>query len=182
MNFRVSFNWYAAHKNFLYLWLMLKLTNAFVGLLLLAGPVFSQKRNVIVTLTCTYPYCGGARPTEEMMADAQKPKPYAEKLVVVVSKTGKVDSAKTDKSGVLKLKLKAGTYMLCESWRFRKSGPQNEPLSSFDTECLKTEWSKTITTFTVGKKAVVVKDVAPIEFQCNWRLPCLKDGNRAVPE
>src|SRR5581483_9411013 len=89
----------------------------------------AQKKTISSKITCIQPYCGGARPTPQMEADAQKPKPYTSKMIIIVSDKGKVDSAKTDASGLLKKKLDQGNYKLYESWRHYKSTPNGESVS-----------------------------------------------------
>ena len=54
----------------------------------------SQKKLVSTQINYMQPYCGGARPTPEIIADAEKSKPYANKTIVIVSAKGKVPPGK----------------------------------------------------------------------------------------
>ena len=81
---------------------------------------FGQKKTVLVSLSYYQPYCGGARPSRDMQEEATKPKPYANKMVIVISAAGKVDSVKSNTNGVIKLRLKRGTYKIYETWRYYK--------------------------------------------------------------
>lgn len=130
----------------------------------------------------TQPYCGGARPSKQMEADAQKAKPYANKMVILVSATGKVDSVKTKNDGTFSAKLKPGTYKLYEAWRFYKLSPAADNLSNYSTECLKNEWTKNICLLTVTKQNFSIKEINPITAWCDWNRPCLKEEKKQMPE
>lgn len=163
---------------------MFRLNLTFVSLILLSvGSVYGQKKAVSIKFSFTVPYCGGARPSQEILAEAEKPKPYANKTVIVVLlQTGKADSAKTNPEGVLKLKLKKGDYKLYEPWRYYKSNQNGEPMAGFDKDCLKSEWEKQTFDAEVTRKGVKVTEVNPIVRECGWRQPCLIEGSRRLPE
>ena len=42
-----------------------------------------KKKTVLLTVKYTQPYCGGARPTPEMVKAASEPKVYANKILVL---------------------------------------------------------------------------------------------------
>jgi hypothetical protein len=136
---------------------------------------FSQKRAVSVPVTCLIPYCGGARPTKEILAEAEKPKPYSEKTIIFVS-NGRVDSARTDKAGILKKKLSAGKYRLLESWRYYHGTPDGTPLSNFDNQCLKTEWEKEFAILSVAKKSQKLEKKFDITEHCDRQKPCILES------
>jgi len=69
--------------------------------------VFSQK-NVYLELSQEQKYCGGAKPSPEILARYEKPLPYINKKLILVSANGKTDSVKTISKGFLKIKLKLG--------------------------------------------------------------------------
>lgn len=123
-------------------------------------------------ITYIQPYCGGARPTPEIIAEAEKPKPYSNRSIIIISENGKVDSAKTDKNGMLKKSLKAGKYKLYEAWRFYKSTANGYPLSNFDKDCLSKEWQKEFRTVTVSKSKITEESKELITIHCDWSLPC----------
>src|SRR4051812_22262680 len=107
----------------LYLYLDMRLKTSLIIFLFSSFACFSQKKSITAKITYTEPYCGGARPTKEIEAEAKKEKPYAKKTIILVSSEGKIDSIKTNSSGIIKYKLKPGNYKLFESWRYYKTSP-----------------------------------------------------------
>lgn len=147
-------------------------------ILLLAGYLsFAQKKNITVKITYKEPYCGGARPSEEMLEKAQLAKPYAKKKVVLVSDQGKTKVLKTDTNGEIKTKLKAGTYKIYEAWRYTKKTANGMPLQNFDSECLKLEWQKEIFLIKVGDN-ISIELKNEIILSCPWAIPCILDSFR----
>ena len=142
---------------------------------------FGQKKTVLVSLSYYQPYCGGARPSRDMQEEATKPKPYANKMVIVISAAGKVDSVKSNTNGVIKLRLKRGTYKIYETWRYYKTS-QEGPIANYDTECLKAEWQKEYYTITFSKKELAIVEVNQIINNCGWNRLCLKDEFKQVPD
>ena len=134
---------------------------------------YSQK-NVYLELTQDQKYCGGAKPPPEILAQYEKPLLYADKKLIIVSANGKIDSAKTDPKGVLKLKLKPGSYKLYEPWRYHKRTPDGTDIKNFDKECLQKVWAKVdISIDTKKKKQVIVVDIDPLF--CMHEIPCIKN-------
>jgi hypothetical protein len=155
----------------------------FLLLFLMGFSLAGQKKSVSIKITFLQPYCGGARPTKEMLAESQKPKPYAKKTIVIVSEEGKIDSARTNNSGILKLKLKAGQYKLFETWRYFNSTPAQLPVKDFDKDCLKPEWQKEIKTVVVTSKKAEVIHKNDIIIACPWNVPCiLESAKPPIPE
>ncbi len=143
----------------------------FIILLFIPLIQFSQK-NVYLELAQEQKYCGGAKPPKEILAQYEKPLPYADKKLIIVSSNGKVDSTKTDAKGVLKLKLKSGSYKLYEPWRYHKTSPDGTDIKKYDTECLKNVWSKVdISIDTKKKKQVIKVDLDPVF--CMHEIPCI---------
>ena len=124
------------------------------------------------------PYCGGARPTEEIIKDAENLKPYANKTIVIISSSNKIDSTKTSESGLFKKNLKPGNYKLLEAWRYYKKADGGLAVSDFDVECLKTEWQKEIKEISVTKTDVKISDKNPIVVICPWNLPCILESHK----
>ncbi len=147
-----------------------------VLLMLFAFVCFSQAKQVSLQINYMQPYCGGARPSAEMLAEAQKPKPFANKTIIVVSKKGRADSAKTNTNGELVLKLKKGSYKIYESWRYYKKGASGLKLADFDKECLKSEWNKETKEIIVSKKEFKVIDKNEIVEECPWNLTCILES------
>ncbi|MBA3662693.1 MAG: hypothetical protein H0W61_00595 [Bacteroidetes bacterium] len=144
--------------------------------LLVAGPACSQKKMHKIKVSCIQPYCGGARPSPEMVADGEKIRAYVEKTVILVSEKGKVDSAKTDKDGNINKKLAIGTYKLFEPWRYYKKTQSGDAIKDFDKECLKTEWKKHFMEVTITKSTLTQKSDSPIILNCSWDAPCLLES------
>lgn len=141
--------------------------------LILGFSALAQKKSVTLELSYYEPYCGGARPSDEILAEAQKPKPYAGKKVVLISSSGKADTLSTDAKGKIKVKLKSGEYTLMEAWRYYKRSFNGAPLEHFDKECLKAEWVKTIALISVGKKKTKISFTNELTNYCEWSIPCL---------
>lgn len=138
----------------------------------------SQKKLVSTQINFMQPYCGGARPTPEIQADAQKAKPYSNRTIVAVSNKGKVDSAKTNTEGTFKINLKPGTYKLFEAWRYYKKADGGLAVSDFDQECIKAEWKKEIKEVIVSKTEIKVTDKNEIIQICPWNLPCILESHK----
>lgn len=144
---------------------------------------FAQKVQGSFTVTCIQPYCGGARPSPEMEAEAQKPKPYANQTIALVSDKGKKLYLKTNADGVVKCSLKPGRYMLYEKWRFKKTGPNGKALNQFDADCLKAEWKKDFAVLVVNEKDFIYNESSGIHMPCYFAIPCLLERYRPnIPE
>ncbi|MEO6304003.1 MAG: hypothetical protein ABIP51_12605 [Bacteroidia bacterium] len=138
----------------------------------------SQKKLVSGQINYTQPYCGGARPTPEMLEDAQRAKPYANKTIIIISGKGKVDSVKTNNGGEFKTTLKIGNYKLFEAWRYYKKAAQGMVVSDFDIECQKIEWKKEIKEILITKTDIKVTDKNEIIETCPWNLPCILESHK----
>lgn len=147
------------------------------------GILKSQKEKITLVFTYKSQYCNGARPTPEMLLEAEKSKVYANKTIVIVSDKFKVDSGKTDAKGQLKIKIKKGNYNVYEAWKFYKLGPGGADVSKFDKECLKMEWERPLYTISKEAKKTRIDASGEILEQCPWTLPCLRPENMGpIPE
>ncbi len=155
---------------------------AVIALVLMHISIQAQKKLITIPFTYIQPYCGGARPSPEMVAEALVPKLYSNYSIIIVSSKGKIDSSKTNEKGVLIKKLKPGAYKLIEAWRYYKKAPQNLPLSYFDINCLKTEWTKEIKEVTITKKEIKVISKNDIYFDCEWKLSCMLEEHKHMPQ
>jgi hypothetical protein len=143
----------------------------------------SQKKKFTLVVTSEKPYCGGAKPTAEMIKAAKKPVLFSNKTLVLVRTDGIIDSVRTDSAGKLNLKLAHGTYHLFESWRHYKTSPGKKDLTGFDKDCLLAEWDRPNKIIVVSRSGFQVKDSATIVQYCDWRLPCLAEGSNVnVPQ
>lgn len=139
---------------------------------------FSQKKAISGQINFRQPYCGGARPSAEMLAEAEKSKPYADRTIIIVSHKGKVDSTKTDATGTFKIDLKVGKYKVFESWRYYKKAAGGMLVSDFDAECLKKEWKKEIKEIIVTKQETKISDKNEIVDICPRDLPCILESHK----
>lgn len=156
---------------------MARLKHLFFILFFLAGFVLpAQKKTVRLELSYYEPYCGGARPTDEMMAEAQRPKPFATRKLILLAKSGKVDTVMTDALGKVKLRLKKGDYTLMEPWRYYRASFNGAPIDRFDSECLKNEWTKATVKISVTAKKATVVFTNELHNYCDWAVPCLLES------
>ncbi|MBL7917188.1 MAG: hypothetical protein JNM96_02250 [Bacteroidia bacterium] len=148
--------------------------------LILCGFLFESCKQVKQTVSLTYiqPYCGGARPTEEMEKDAATPKPYATKKITLVSESGKIFNLETDEKGNLNLKLKDGIYKMYEPWRFNKGTPDGTEFKRFDNNCLNQEWNKEFSVLEVKGNTAKLKEVYTIYNYCDFNLPCILESQK----
>ena len=140
--------------------------------------MLSQKK-IKLQLKQQQQYCGGARPTPEILAKYEKPLPYANKKLVMVSSTGKTDTVKTGENGKLTLKLKNGTYKLYEAWRYYKKSPDGTDLKNYDTTCLKSHWEKADVLIEIKKRKKKITNEIDAVY-CPHTVPCLL--NPHMPE
>lgn len=143
----------------------------FLLLILFPLSLISQtKVNVQIMQKGTY--CGGARPNPEILAQHEKPKPFANKKLVLVASNSKTCTATTNANGYLKIKLKAGSYKVYEVWRYYKKTPDGTDIKNFDPECLKLAWEKIDMTIDAQKK---MQDVIIFidDAYCPHTIPCL---------
>jgi len=140
---------------------------------------FSQKKIVKFKMTQYISYCGGAKPSPEIVTKLNAPVPYANKTLIYVSDKNKIDSTVTNAKGVLNIKLAYGTYKFFEPWKYYKQIPYGEIESNIKMDCLVLEWAKPDMQITVGKKIEYdeYKLLYPI---CSYRFPCLI--NKHLPQ
>jgi hypothetical protein len=140
--------------------------------------LFSQQK-IKLELKQQYEYCGGARPSPEILAKYEKPLPYANRKLIMVSASGKIDSVQTDANGKLNLKLKDGTYNLYEAWRYYKRTPDGNSFNSYDTSCLVNHWAKVdVTIFIKKRNSKITSNID--KAYCPHTIPCLR--NPHLPE
>ncbi len=143
----------------------------FLFLILFPLSLLSQTK-VNIQIMQKQHYCGGARPNPEILAEHEKPKPFANKKLVLVSANGKTCTTTTNANGYLKIKLKAGSYKVYEEWRYTKKTPDGTDMKNFDAECLKLAWAKVDITIDAQKKAQnIIIDID--DAYCMHTIPCL---------
>ncbi len=150
----------------------------FLTLNLFAGVYLSQT-TFSFEITYTQSYCGGVEPTQEMLNEANTPKPYSNYTLFFKNKKGKIDSATTNDKGLIFIKLKKGNYQMFEGWKLKNSSPNNDPIKNFDVECLKNYWGKPISQFKICKRKIIATKDNPnpqkIQFNllCDYAQPCI---------
>lgn len=155
----------------------------FCFVLLNCSAALAQKKLVKVVVLAQPSYCGGAPPSEEIMAEMTKPKPYASKKMYLVSEKGKARVVKTGMNGSFCIKLAEGTYKLMEAWKHKRVSPNGESIEHFDKTCLKTEWEKETLQIMVLKNEITITGKNDITLYCDWAYPCLLEAYRqALPE
>ena len=152
--------------------------------LLQTGKIFSQqqgkKHAVSGIITHTRSFCGGARPTDEMLEKFNTPQPLAGKKLYI--RSGAVNNLKkriiqtivSDSTGHFTVYLPAGTYCLIQEPQIKKLNvePYRKSQSQFitlDEACLKRWWSECLLTFTVGSSG-------RNDLKINFNAPCFTDG------
>lgn len=153
-----------------------------IYILIFNQQVNAQKKNsccnISGTVTSTSQYCGGAEPSRELLDEYGRPKPMAGKELFV--KAGKenskknkiVCSFKTDSLGNFKFQLAKGSYCIVEKSKTATLViPENDATSTWDVNCLKTEYSKCDC-----QLEVTDKDLSGIQINfhtpCPWSVPC----------
>ncbi|MBC7696001.1 MAG: hypothetical protein H7141_11215 [Burkholderiales bacterium] len=132
----------------------------------------AQSKKIKVTLVQYIPYCGGAKPTAEIIKSAEKPVAYANKKLIYISDKQKTDTIITDKSGNIVKTLPYGTYKFFTPWKFYKTVPPGTKENNLQMDCLKEEWVKEDLKITVSKKITV--DVNNLKYPaCLHKFPCL---------
>jgi hypothetical protein len=129
-------------------------------------------------VTATYSYCGGARPSDEMLAELNRPKPLADKKLFI--KTGSSNSKSnsaikeftTDADGHFTIALEKGTYCIVEE---NKSAsmiiPASDANHKWDVNCLTKEYERCDFQLNINKQP----DSISINFliPCEWNKPCV---------
>ena len=160
---------------------------------------FSQKtgglKPVRVTvngkLMQTSSYCGGAQPSAEMLAEVQKPVPYANKVFYV--RKGKVNSTKaevitsftTDANGEFSFVITPGTYSIIQEKQLKSlksSDLKSNGDQVVDAKCMKTWWTKPFYLLEVKTENVTIPDWS-IHHPCFVKgdIPCISYNGPMPP-
>jgi hypothetical protein len=108
-----------------------------------------RKVSVKAYITATEDYCGGARPSDEMLRDMSTEKPLSDKVLYIkigtVNKsTNKtVKKVKTDVNGRFEVMLSPGvTYYFIEEWKSKVFiAPKNTHEITWDISCLRKKYA-----------------------------------------
>jgi hypothetical protein len=112
-------------------------------------PVNAQVKSIACNVQVIQPYCGGARPTEQMEQNARTPHAYVGKKFYIrkgkinTCKAKIIDSFTTDAQGNFIIKLPKGTYsiILAEQKNELNESLYNTKFQKADMACLQKWWS-----------------------------------------
>lgn len=124
-------------------------------------------------VTSTEDYCGGARPSDEMLQDLSTPKPFANKVIYVKMGTVNKNSNKTvkklttDANGRFSVMLSPGnTYYFIEEWKAKVFvTPKNTRELVWDIPCLRKRYAS-------PDFVIKLKKGANPEVQINYHQNC----------
>jgi hypothetical protein len=149
--------------------------------------IAQTKISLIGKLTQSQSYCGGARPTQEIMDDINKPTPIANKTLYIKkgltnnTKSKTVLKVKTDSLGHFHCKLAIGSYYIVGdnkinlsyySTLLKKYSKASKNFKAIDQTCLK-DWLKQpalqFKVKAVNNDTLKIHEVIP----CEWNsIPC----------
>ena len=154
---------------------------AIVFLCIITNVIYSQTNkkktvlfNVSGKVTHTSAYCGGAAPTEEMMNEYRKDKPYAGKIFYVrkgntnTLKAKIILSFKADADGKFSFQLPPGIYSIIQEPQVKEMNMKNynkKGSLQADASCLKNWWLKPYYILEIKDK-----DVTGLHFK--FHHPC----------
>jgi hypothetical protein len=132
---------------------------------------FAQKE-VKLKVSQYMPYCGGARPPKDVEQAARTAQPYANMTLIYKNAKGKVDSVKTDDTGMATLNLNYGTYTFYEAWRHYKKLPDPSLKNNYDKKCMEKEWNKPLIVIIASEKIDEKLRTIEIYQLCPHQQPC----------
>lgn len=135
-----------------------------------------KKHKVIGYVTETSNPCGGARPPKNAEEEMRKPKPLANKKLIVRKGNTNSEKAKivaeitTNDEGKFELSLPSGTYSFIDASKTKFIIPANDKFSTYDGACLKTEFAKPDGLLTVkeGENKIEIN----FHNHCFYKKPC----------
>jgi hypothetical protein len=146
-------------------------------------------KNVTIQAWQTSQYCGGARPTDEMLQEFQTPKTLTGQLCFIrKSETNKISSmpvasATSDNQGKINIALAPGTYCLVlpnkvDSAAYKmyltKFGEATANYSAIDKKCLDQWFQTPELVFTVKDPKQALETEFTIHHPCSWHtIPCV---------
>ena len=141
----------------------------------------STKKWTSVQVEFYQDYCGGARPSEDMIAEYEKPKILANEELYLISESDKALKIKTDEQGLLKAKLSEGKYRVMEAWRYKKATPDHSAPTNYNGACLSEEWKKVAMELQVKGGALTATTTHAIKKNCAWDMPCMLEEKKPTP-
>lgn len=156
------------------------------GLLYSATP---KKYAVIVELTHSYSYCGGAAPSDELLQELQTPKPWSnKKLYLKKGSRNMLDSkvfkeAMADSLGIIRLHLPPGQYCLVDEEKkdktyynyvmktFKEPTKEEGPV---DMDCFN-KW------YATPELVLNISNKSPKRYKLNIHHECKWSGKPCIP-
>lgn len=161
--------------------------------LLIIGCVFlsatQKKYTVLIELTHSSSYCGGAAPSEELLNELQTPKPFANKKLYL--KRGNQNTVESkilrevvaDSLGIIKLQLTPGYYFLVDEEKKDRTyydyvvktyKVQTKEEGPVDMDCFN-KW------FTTPELSINLSAKSPKKFKLNINHECKWSGKPCIP-
>jgi hypothetical protein len=132
--------------------------------------------NTELSISVHIPYCGGARPTQEM-ANRHKP---VEATFILSTENGTTKEVKSDELGLIKLTLPKGKYHLkelsknvtFETFLASTKQPVGSYIKEGDRDCYYEWWQKNLIDFEITDTTTYLKTSAKIFSHCYTSNPC----------
>lgn len=133
----------------------MKNTLLFFALSLVQFFAFAKKKpqgtytTITAKITVTSDYCGGARPSDEMLEQLRTPKPAIRRAIYIkygsvnTEKTRLIKKVLTDSNGMFTIQLKKGyTYQFLEEWQCQNFKiPQATQWVKWDEKCFRERYA-----------------------------------------
>ena len=146
-------------------------------------------KNVTIQVWETSQYCGGARPTDEMLNAIQTPKPLAGQLCFIrknetnSTSSTPIASATSDANGKINVTLASGTYCVVfpnkvDSAAYKmyltKFGEATSNYSAIDKKCLDKWFQTPEHVFSISDPKQPFQTEFTIHRSCSWNtIPCV---------
>lgn len=140
-----------------------------------------QKRKFLVTgsIMQTASYCGGARPTPEILKKLRTPagipfgKLYIKKNFINDQEAAIIDTIQADANGNFSIFLSAGNYCLIEEWKSKPFVlPSNSKYRTVDSACYKNLYQNCDFNLSVGNKNITGRKFI-LHRPCSFNQPCI---------
>jgi hypothetical protein len=144
-----------------------------------------KSKSIIVqgTLTTTSNYCGGAVPTDDIVAELAIPKPKPNAVIYIGKQGAKRSTYKkviSNANGKFTIKLSAGTYCIIEEYKTKPFVPPiNTKTVVYNTACLKQKYLQADYTFTISANNNMVNYNK--HLVCKWQTPCTTFNGQLPP-
>jgi hypothetical protein len=121
-------------------------------------------------------YCGGARPSEEMVQGLRQPASnftlyYKTNDLVTIEHVSTIDSVKTDSAGHYTLRLHKGQFCFFEKWKMdRLSIPKDDKFNHWDSVCYLQQYQTC--DFSINIQSDTSQANIILQRHCPWNTPC----------